>query len=110
MIEWTRFSARDASATSVQFVALFGLGGIGKSSIAAQDMEQERKIKEKKYNDIFWVYGETTALLQQSFTDIALQLRLLGAQSNLHNENLIQSQSWFQTTGKPLTFGIVGLV
>ena len=99
---------RDGSATSFRSIALFGLGGIGKSSIAARYIK--RKIEEKKYDAIFWVYGETTASLRQSFTDIALRLKLPGAQPNLHDENLIQVQSWFQTTGKPSIFGIVDLV
>ena len=99
---------RDGSATSFRSIALFGLGGIGKSSIAARYIERE--IGEKKYDAMFWVYGETTASLRQSFTDIALRLKLPGAQPNLHDENLIQVQSWFQTTGKPSTFGIVDLV
>lgn len=99
---------RDGSTTSFRSIALFGLGGVGKSSIAARYIE--RKMEEKKYDAIFWVYSETTASLRQSFTDIVLRLKLPGAKPNLHDENLIQVQSWFQTTGKPLSFGIYNLV
>ena len=99
---------RDGSIASFRFIALFGLGGVGKSSIAARYLE--RKIEEKKYDAMFWVYGETTASLRQSFTDIALRLKLSGTQPNLHDENLIQVQRWFQTTGKSSTFAIVVLV
>lgn len=99
---------RDGSTTSFRSIALFGLGGVGKSSIAARYIE--RKMEEKKYDAMFWIYGETTASLRQSFTDIALRLKLPAAQPNLHDENLIQVQSWFQTTGKPSSFGIVDLV
>ncbi len=83
---------------SFRSIALFGLGGIGKSSIAARYVE--RSMEDKKYDVVFWVYGETTASLRQSFTDIALQLELPGAQPNLHNENLGKVQNWFQRTGK----------
>lgn len=99
---------RKGSITSFRSVALFGLGGVGKSSIAARYIE--RKFEEKEYDAMFWVYGETRASLRQSFTDIALRLKLPGAQPNLQDENLIQVQNWFQTTGKPPTFGFVELV
>lgn len=67
---------RDGLTPSFRSTALFGLGGIGKSSIAARYIE--RKIEEKKYNAMFWVYGETKASLRQSFTDKALRLKLPG--------------------------------
>lgn len=91
---------RVGSNTSFQSIAIFGLGGIGKSSIAARYIEQ--KIERNEYEAVFWVYGEKTASLRQSFTDIAMRLKLPGAQPNLHNENLILVQNWFQTTGKSL--------
>ena len=90
---------QDESAASFRSIALFGLGGIGKSSIAARYIE--RKMEEKKYDAVFWVYGGTTASLRQSFTDIALLLKLPGSQPQLHDENLTRVRSWFQTTGKP---------
>lgn len=95
---------RDGLAAAFRAIALFGLGGIGKSSIAARYIEQ--KMEEKKYDAVFWIYGETTASLRQSFTDVALRLKLPGAHPNLHNENLQLVQNWFQTTGKSLSFVI----
>jgi hypothetical protein len=82
-------------------LALFGLGGVGKSSVAARYIQG--KVGDRKYDALFWVHGETTASLRQSFTDIALQLKLPGVQPNLHDENLIRVQSWFQTTGERLS-------
>lgn len=99
---------RDESTTSFRSIALFGLGGIGKSSIAARYIE--RQVEEKKYNAIFWVYAETKASLRQSFTDIATLLKLPGTQPHLHDDNLIQVQSWFQTTGKSSTINIIDFV
>ncbi|PNP48425.1 hypothetical protein TGAMA5MH_00463 [Trichoderma gamsii] len=87
---------REGSITPFQSIALFGRGGVGKSSIAVRYVE--RKMEENKYDAVFWVYGETTASLRQIFTDIALQLKLPGAQPNLHNENLQLAQNWFQRT------------
>ncbi|UKZ73821.1 hypothetical protein TrVFT333_001474 [Trichoderma virens FT-333] len=89
---------RDGSTAAFRSIALFGLGGVGKSSIAVRYIE--KKMGEKKYDVVFWVYGETTASLRQSFTDIALQLKLPGAQPNSHNENLRMVQDWFQTTDR----------
>ncbi|KAM0511972.1 hypothetical protein ACHAPE_009328 [Trichoderma viride] len=86
---------RDGS-TAFRSIALFGRGGVGKSSIAARYIE--RKMEENKYDAVLWVYGETTASLRQSFTDMALRLKLPGAQPNLHNENLQLVQNWFQGT------------
>lgn len=89
---------RVGSNTSFRSITLWGLGGIGKSSIAARYIE--KKIEENEYDAVFWVYGEKTASLRQSFTDIAMRLKLPGAQPNLHSENLILVQNWFQSTGK----------
>ncbi|KAL6832199.1 P-loop containing nucleoside triphosphate hydrolase protein [Trichoderma camerunense] len=75
---------RDGSATAFQSITLFGLGGIGKSSIAARYIE--KKMEENKFDAVF------------GFTDVALRLKLPGAQPNLHNENLQLVQKWFQTT------------
>jgi hypothetical protein len=91
---------RKGTNTSFRSIALFGLGGIGKSSIAARYIE--RKIEENEYDAVFWVYGEKTPSLRQSFTDIAMRLKLTGAQPNLHDDNLILVQNWFQSTGKLL--------
>ncbi|CZT09258.1 uncharacterized protein RCO7_04091 [Rhynchosporium graminicola] len=88
--------SRDGSTTNLRSTALYGLGGVGKSSIAAGYMN--RKIEEKKYDALFWVYSEDTAALRQSFTDIAIRLKLPGAQPNLHDENLKLVQNWLRTT------------
>ncbi|KAL3437123.1 hypothetical protein BDV09DRAFT_163834 [Aspergillus tetrazonus] len=87
---------RKGTNTSFRSIALYGLGGVGKSSIAARYIE--RKIEENEYDSVFWVYGEKVASLRQSFTDIAMRLKLPGAQPNLHDENLLLVQNWFQMT------------
>ncbi|TEY42388.1 hypothetical protein BOTCAL_0391g00040 [Botryotinia calthae] len=86
------------SNTSFRSVALFGLGGVGKSSIAARHVE--KKIQNNEYDPVIWVFGEKTDLLRQSFTDIAIRLNLPGAQPNLHDDNLVLDQDWLQFTGK----------
>lgn len=84
------------SSTSFQAVALFGLGGIGKSSIAARHLEM--KFESQEYDAVFWIHGERTVSLRQSFTDIALRLKLDGAKPNLHDDNLVLVQNWLQLT------------
>lgn len=96
----------EGSSTSFRAVALFSLGGIGKSSIAARYIE--RKFEDNEYDAIFWVHGEKTASLRQSFTDIAMRLRLDGAKPNLHDDNLILVQNWFQLTGTLLLQRLLG--
>ncbi|KAJ6010017.1 hypothetical protein N7522_005033 [Penicillium canescens] len=77
-------------------VALWGMGGIGKSSIAMRYVST--KIQENKYDAIFWVHGEKSASLRQSFNDIAMKLKLPNASPQNHDENLERVQEWFQFT------------
>lgn len=87
-----------AGRTSFRSVALHGLGGVGKSTIASTYVET--KFGENVYDVVLWVRGEKPSSLRQSFTDIAMRLKLPGAQPQTHNENLILVQDWFQSTGK----------
>lgn len=84
--------------TSFRSVALHGLGGVGKSTIASTYIE--RRFDENDYEVVMWVRGEKPSSLRQSFTDIAMRLKLPGAQPQTHDENLILVQDWFQSTGK----------
>lgn len=87
-----------ASGTSFRSVALHGQGGVGKSTIASTYIE--RKFDENDYDVVLWVCGEKTSSMRQSFTDIAMRLKLPGAQPQTQDENLILVQDWFQSTGK----------
>lgn len=89
--------AADAGDGSLQSVALHGLGGVGKTSIASS--YAEKKYSQEAYDVVLWVHGEKDASLRQSFTDIALRLKLPGAQSLAHEENHLLVHEWFQTTG-----------
>jgi hypothetical protein len=89
---------RSSTGNSFRSVALFGLGGIGKSAIATRYVE--RKMEGGEYEAIFWVQGEKIGALRQSFTDIAMRLKLAGADPQKHDENLILVQDWFQASGK----------
>ncbi|KAK1826926.1 NB-ARC [Podospora conica] len=86
----------DSNSSSFRAVAIHGLGGVGKSSIAARYIETKYEYHE--YDALFWVHGEKTASLKQSFTDIALRLKLDGSKPNLHDDNLVLVQHWLQLT------------
>ncbi|CAG9981265.1 unnamed protein product [Clonostachys byssicola] len=88
--------AADAGDGSLQSVALHGLGGVGKTSIASS--YAEKKYSQETYDVVLWVHGEKEASLRQSYTDIALRLKLPGAQSLAHEENHLLVHEWFQTT------------
>lgn len=89
--------ARSSTGNSLRSVAMFGLGGVGKSAIATRYVE--RKMEENAYGAIFWVHAEKIGALRQSFTDIAMRLKLVGSDPQKHDENLILVQEWFQATG-----------
>ncbi|KAK8108993.1 hypothetical protein PG984_014794 [Apiospora sp. TS-2023a] len=86
----------DAADSVLQSVALHGIGGVGKTSIASS--YAEKKYTEHAYDVVLWVHGEKEASLRQSFTDIALRLKLPGVQSQSHDENQILVHDWFQNT------------
>lgn len=83
---------------SFRSIALYGIGGIGKSVIAGT--YAKKKIEGNEYDAVFWVHGEKTVALRQSFTDIAMRLKLPDAHPQNHDDNLRLVQSWFQTTGE----------
>jgi hypothetical protein len=90
-------------------VALHGMGGVGKSTIASTYIK--KKFEENAYDTVLWAHGEKSISLRQSFTDIALRLKLTGAQYQNHDENLALVQDWFQTTGTIiLHLSVSGLV
>lgn len=88
----------DADPLQPQSVALYGLGGVGKSCVAL-------KYAQRKWPDldaIFWVYSETPTAIAASFTDIALRLELPGSNPEHSEKNRVLVISWLQSTGKSL--------
>ena len=79
-------------------MALYGMGGVGKTSIALE--YAYRRLKD--YDAIFWVVGETQSRMAQSFTDIALTLGLDEAHENSQDQatNRCLVQKWLQHTSK----------
>lgn len=87
---------QDTKDFSLQSVALHGIGGVGKSSIASS--YANKKFIEKAYDAVLWVAAEKEASLQQSYSDIAMKLKLPGMKPLYHDENRSLVQDWLQST------------
>lgn len=81
-------------------LALYGIGGVGKSSVALR--YAEARIHRKELDAMFWIAGEKEVTLRQSFTDIAVRLKLPGAQPKDHDQNRTLVLDWLQNTGKSI--------
>ena len=94
----TRFRPDRTSSFQPMSMALYGLGGVGKSAIALE--YAYRRLED--YDAIFWVFSETKSRMAQSFTNIAVKLRLDEAHKNSqdHAKNRHLVQNWLQHTSK----------
>ena len=81
---------------SFRSLALYGLGGVGKSSIALRFAEA--KYRRGELDAMFWVYSEKLVTIRQSFTDIAMRLKLPDARPGDHDENHSLVLDWLQHT------------
>jgi hypothetical protein len=83
---------------SFRSLAIHGLGGVGKSTVALR--YAENKLQRGELDALFWVHSEKIVSIRQSFTDIAMRLKLPGARPDDHEENHALVQKWLQHTGK----------
>lgn len=79
-------------------VALHGLAGVGKSSIALR--YTELLLQKGALDAMFWVHGEKAVTMSQSFTDIALRLKLPDASLTDHDNNRVLVLDWLQRTSE----------
>lgn len=84
---------------SLRSLALYGLAGVGKSSIALR--YAELLLQKGALDVMFWVHGEKAVTMSQSFTDIALRLKLPDASLKDHDDNRILVLDWLQQTSEP---------
>lgn len=77
-------------------IALFGLGGVGKSQIALK--YARKKIQERSLDVVLWTHSETATALAQSFTHLAIRLELPGANEQHHEKNKVLVLDWLQRT------------
>ncbi|KAI1737183.1 hypothetical protein F4680DRAFT_460693 [Xylaria scruposa] len=84
------------STGAFQSLALYGLGGVGKSTIALR--YAEAKLRRGELDALFWVYSEKLVSIRQSFTTIATRLKLPDARQGDHDENHALVLNWLQHT------------
>jgi hypothetical protein len=85
------------SNPSLRSLALYGMGGVGKSHVAMRYLEKRQMAKD--LDAIFWINAETPVSIQQSFTDIAIRLKLPDTGPATHDENRMILKGWLQQTG-----------
>lgn len=83
---------------SFRSLALWGLGGVGKSSVALRFAEL--KLLRNELDALFWVSSETNASIGQSFTEIATKLKLAEARPGDPDENVKLVLDWLSNTRK----------
>lgn len=81
---------------SLRSLALHGLAGVGKSSIALQ--YAELLLQKGALDAMFWVHGEKPVTMSQSFTDIAVRLELPDASVKDHDDNRALVLDWLRQT------------
>ncbi|KAF2228145.1 hypothetical protein BDZ85DRAFT_12299 [Elsinoe ampelina] len=88
--------AYSAESPCVRSLAIHGMGGVGKTSLACKYAWQQRK----RIDTMLWFKSETAASLRQSFTQAAQRLQLPGVRADDHEENRHVLLTWLQTTNK----------
>ncbi|KAL6409723.1 NB-ARC and TPR domain protein [Ilyonectria robusta] len=87
--------AQDANQP-LRSLTLYGLAGIGKSYVALRYAEERIRLGE--IDVLLWIAGEKEVTILQSFTDIAIRLKLPGAQPKDHAQNKTLVLDWLQKT------------
>jgi hypothetical protein len=82
-----------------KFLTLHGIGGVGKSKVALA----YAKRYESQFDMTMWIQSQTQMSLSQSFTDIAVELDIPGAERNgKGDENRDLVFDWLKKNGKPI--------
>ncbi len=90
------FFSKVDSERSFLSLAIYGLGGVGKSSVAMKYAED--KLDRRELDCMFWIHSEKPVSIRQSFTDIAMRLGLPDARPKDHDENHVLVLNWLQQT------------
>lgn len=85
------------AASSLKSMALFGMGGVGKTQIAIQYANQHLE----QFDVIMWVAADNAITIGQSFRDIAEGLGLLGTEGEIQDgaAATCKIKNWLLTTG-----------
>ncbi|TVY82554.1 hypothetical protein LSUE1_G002863 [Lachnellula suecica] len=90
------FFSKSDPQRSFLSLAIYGLGGVGKSSVAMRFAEG--KLDRRELDCMFWIHSEKPVSIRQSFTDIAMRLKLPDARPKDHEENHVLVLNWLQQT------------
>ena len=85
-----------AGSTKQRYLTIWGLGGVGKSQLALAFANRSKSL----FDIILWTNAETEEGLLQSFTNVAMALRLQGASPGHGHSNHQLVQSWLLLSGK----------
>ena len=91
----TTHLAKFQPRNGLQPFTIFGIGGVGKTSLAIAFAHTCRA--NSTYDAIFWIRSETSIALQKSFTEIACALELPRASGD-HGSNIILVKNWLNRT------------
>ncbi|RJE17231.1 NB-ARC domain protein, partial [Aspergillus sclerotialis] len=93
VIEKVEKHLQDGDPTSsLRSLALYGMGGVGKSHITIKYLEKKQLAKE--FDAIFWIKAKNPISIQQSFIDIAVRLKLPDTGLATHDENRMILKGW----------------
>ena len=85
----------DPGAKRLRTYMIYGRRGVGKTNIALEYAYRNPS----KFDAIFWINCETASALRESFTRMALRLKLGGVEPiGHHEENLIIVHKWLART------------
>ncbi|RSM18563.1 hypothetical protein CDV31_002699 [Fusarium ambrosium] len=87
------------TSPSLCTVIISGGGGVGKSALALEAAHHFKN--EKQYDAILWVNAENRNVLRESFTNLAMLLKLKdAAEGSENNRNFIVLKNWLGKTSK----------
>ncbi|RTE83616.1 hypothetical protein BHE90_001798 [Fusarium euwallaceae] len=87
------------TSPSLCTVIISGGGGVGKSALALEAAHHFKN--EQQYDAILWVNAENRNVLRESFTNLAMLLKLKdAAEGSENNRNFIVLKSWLGKTSK----------
>lgn len=96
MAKMEDFFSKQDPEYSFRSLTLYGLGGVGKSSVALR--YAERRLRNGELDAMFWVPSEKAVVIRKAFTEIALRLKLPDARPSDHEENHAIVLNWLQHT------------
>jgi len=91
-----RFLHPSASSSGMSSVAIYGLGGIGKTQIALEYAWSRREL----FNAVIWIPAENMLAIEQNLSQTALEvLKLPGAQAGAMQQNVVLFMDWLKFSG-----------